>query len=45
MNNIYKSLLLMGVCSSATAPVMAITEEADTTRHQGSPDKPRGKNL
>ena len=34
MNNIYKSLLLMGVCSSATAPVMAITEEADTTRHQ-----------
>lgn len=24
----------MGVCSSATVPVMAITEEADTTRHQ-----------
>lgn len=34
MNNIYKSLLLMGVCSLATAPVMAITEEVDTTRHQ-----------
>ena len=34
MKTIYKSLLLMGVCSSATAPSMAMTEEADSTHHQ-----------
>ena len=34
MKTIYKSLLLMGVCSSATVPSMAMTEEADSTHHQ-----------